>query len=161
MASSIYLYKNYDEYKEYYKGKSDQLVFQIPIIDMYVDHENYHLFVVTNQDDNAKKQIDFRRTIVHIRHEGWVPDVLMYSGSVNLVQHDKVVYNGKTGYIDFFPRFLRKAKYCQRVDRVVGGSEKKDYNVLYDLKFYDFTQDRINIILGEPKASLSERLHLS
>lgn len=154
MASSIYLYPSYEDYKTYYKGQFDQLIFQIPIIDMYVDPIHAQLFVITNQDDNAKKQIDFHKSIVHVRHVGWEPDVLAYSGSVLLVQHGKVFYNGKTGYIDFFPRFLRKSKFSQRADRVVGGSKKKTYNLLYDLKFYDWTRDRINLILGEPKSGL-------
>ena len=153
MASSIYIYNSYEEYKEYYKGKHEQLIFQIPIIDMYVDPVNKQLFVITNQDENAKKQIDFHRTIVHVRQQGWSTDVLGYSGSVMLVEHDKVFYNGKTGYIDFFPRFMKVSKYSQRADRVVGGNEKKTYNLLYDLKFYDWQQDRINLILGNSKES--------
>lgn len=157
MASSIYLYNSYDDYLSYYKGKSEQLVFQIPIIDMYIDSKNQKLFVITNQDNNAKKNIDFSRTIVHVRHDGWRADVVAYDNSVELVQYDKLIYNGKTGYIDFFPRFLKKPKYSQRIDRVVGGSSRRKYDIDYEHKFYDWTQDRINLILGEPKSGLFSR----
>ena len=159
MASSIYLYHSMKDYETYYKGKTDQLLFHMPIIDMYIDPENKQLFVITNQDNNAKKQIDFHRSIVHVRNESWRPDILMYSGTVETVQHDKMVYNGNTGYIDFFPRFLRKPKYSQRIDRVVGGITKyKKWYIDYDKKFYDFTQNRINLIMNGAKASLYERL---
>lgn len=124
---------------------------------MYVDTKNQKLFVITNQDDNAKKNIDFSRTIVHVRHDGWRADVIAYDNSVELVQFGKLIYNGKTGYIDFFPRFLRKAKYSQRVDRVVGGSKQSKYDIEYEHKFYDFAQDRINIILGKSKSGLFSR----
>ncbi len=157
MASSIYLYISKQDYDDYYRGKTDQLIHQIPIIDMYVDGKNHQLFVVTNQDMDTKN-IDFGRTIVHVRNEGLRGDVVAHSITANLVEHSKLIFNGKTSHIDFFPRFLRKPMYSQRVDRVLGGCDPKKYEINYDYKFYDFAQDRINLILGEPKSGLFSQI---
>lgn len=156
MASSIYVYKNLKEYKDYYKGKDEQLVHQIPIIDMYIDAEHKKLFVVTNQDSpDDKNNIDFYRTIVHVRNEEWKPIIFRTDLCPELVQHDKLIFNGKSGWIEFFPHSLRKPRYAQHVDRFLGGvHDRKTYYMKYDYKYYDFLQDRINLILGEERISL-------
>ena len=102
MASSIYVYRSIAEYKKYYEGKHEQLIYQIPILDMYVDTDKEKMFVITNQDlDSQKRNIDFFRTIVHVRSETLVPSVISNDEfNVRVVQHGKVMYNGKSGNIE-------------------------------------------------------------
>ncbi len=160
MASSIYVYKNLEEYKEFYKGKDTQLVHQIPIIDMYVEPEKMKLFIVTNQDDDrVKHNLELFRTIVHVRNEEFVPSIFTPELNPVVVQYGKVIFNGKRGYIDFFPRRFRKALYSQHVDRFIGGStDEHTYLVGYEYRYYDFLQDRINLILGDVQESVLSRL---
>lgn len=158
MASSIYVYKNIEEYLTYYKGKENQLVYQIPIIDMFIDPKKEKLFVVTNQDNpDQKGNIDFFRTIVHVRNESQVPKMWESEYDIKVVQFEKINYNDKTGYLEFFPKFLRKPEMRQHVDRCVGGGDKLKYPVDYKYKFYDFTYDRINLVLDVPKKSILSR----
>lgn len=152
MASSIYVYKSMSEYENYYDGKEKNLIYQIPIIDMYIDPKKEKLFVITNQSETVKTNIEYFRTIVHVRQESWVPKLLESEYETKLVEHGKFVYNGKTGWIEFFPRFLRKPRMRQHVDRCLGGAERRKYKIDYDKRFYDYAQDRINLILKEPKA---------
>lgn len=160
MASSIYVYKSLKEYQTYYKGLDDQLIYQIPIIDMFVDPAKEKLFVVTNQDTpDTKGVIDFFRTIVHVRHETWIPKI-GEEYNVKVAQHGMIEYNDKSGFIEFFPKFLRKPEMKQHVDRCIGGGDKKRYELDYDNRFYDFAYDRINLILKEPKKSILERFLL-
>lgn len=161
MASSVYVYKSLDEYKKYYRGKDDQLIHQIPIIDMYVDVKKKKLFVITNQDMETKKQnIDFFRTLVHVRSESLTNDVVSNNEfNVKLVQHDKLLFNGKTGDIEFFPRKVIKPEMVYHIDRCLGGAETKRYDMQYDYRYYDFAQDRINLILGESRKSIWNKLN--
>ena len=165
MASSIYVYKNIDDFLEYYKGKEDQLIHKIPIIDMYIEPRLEKLFVVTNQDvqQEKKQNIDWFRTIVHIRNEEFIPDMFARE-ELNpvVVQYGKVFFDGKTGYINFFPRRFRKSLYGQHVDRFIGGmSSQKKYPLKYEHRYYDFLQDRINLILGDVQESGWTRLRLT
>lgn len=158
LASSIYVYKNMEEFLMYYAGKEEQLIHKIPIIDMFVEPKLKKLFVITNQDiiNEKKNNIDWFRTIVHIRNEEFIPDMFARKEFNPLtVQHGKLIFDGKTGYIDFFPRKFRKALYGQHVDRFIGGMKnRKRYQLEYEHRYYDFLQDRINLILGVEQVSV-------
>ena len=149
MASSIYFYKSLEEYHSFYKGLDDQLIYHIPIVDMFIDAEKEKLFVITNQDDKVKGNIEFFRSIVHVRNENWKEKMFESEFNIECVQHGKVIYNDATGYIEFFPRFLRKPRMAQHADRCLGGGQGKKYEINYDYKFYDYAANRINLILSE------------
>jgi len=163
MASSVYVYRNIDEYKKYYTGKESQLIHQIPIVDMFVDTDKGKLFVITNQDQETKKQnIDWFRTLVHVRSSELTKDILSNNEfHVRPVQHGKIMYDGKNSKIGFFPR-IRGFDMVHQVDRFIGNSDdKKKYLLEYDYRFYDFSQDRINLILGDVQNSFLTRLRLT
>ena len=82
------------------------------------------------------------RTITHIRNESFKKYHL--NDDCRLVTDKDIVY--KNGYLELFPRFLRKPLMKLRVDRCVGGNIKKNRLDLTKMK-YDFTRDRINLIV--------------
>ena len=141
MASSIYIYPDIDQYSRFYGRERDDLTFEAVLIDLYVDFIKQKLFVITNTS-NEKERILNSRTITHIRNESYKNEHL--TDDCILVTDKDIVY--KNGYIELFPRFLRKPLMKLRVDRCVGGNIDKNKIDLTQMK-YDFTRDRINLIV--------------
>ena len=144
MASSIYIYPDTDQYSRFYGRERDDLTFEAVLIDLYVDFKKQKLFVITNTS-NEKERILNNRTITHIRNESYKNEHL--TDDCVLVTDKDIVY--KNGYLELFPRFLRKPLMKLRVDRCVGGKIDKNKIDLTQMK-YDFTRDRINLIVYEP-----------
>lgn len=153
MATAVYVYKSLDDYNKFYSGKTDQLVYQIPIIDIYVDVEKGKLFVVTNQNfDETKKGIEWYRTIVSLRSENFLPLLLADKRfDVEVLWENNTVYNDKKQNLEFFRSRLGKPKMSHQVDRCVGGGDLKLYTLKYKYRFYDYTVDRINLILDSSR----------
>jgi hypothetical protein len=141
MASSIYIYPNFNEYIRFYGREQNDLTYEAVLIDLYVDVVKQKLFVITNTS-NEKERILNNRTITHIRNESFKKDHL--NDECRLVTDKDIVY--KNGYLELFPRFLRKPLMKLRVDRCVGGNIKKNRLDLTKMK-YDFTRDRINLVV--------------
>jgi|TARA_R110000751_G_scaffold33366_3_gene83290 hypothetical protein len=144
MASSIYIYPDFKEYVRFYGREQDDITFEAILIDLYVDTIKQKLFVITNTS-NDKERILNNRTITHIRNESFKDEHL--NEDCRLVTDKDILY--KNGYIELFPRFLRKPLMKLRVDRCVGGNIKKTRLDLARMK-YDYTRDRINLIVYEP-----------
>ena len=141
MASAIYVYPDFNEYTRFYGREQNDLTYEAVLIDLYVDVVKQKLFVITNTS-NEKERILNNRTITHIRNESFKKDHL--NDDCRLVTDKDIVY--KNGYLELFPRFLRKPLMKLRVDRCVGGNIKKNRLDLTKMK-YDFTRDRINLIV--------------
>jgi hypothetical protein len=141
MASSIYIYPNFNEYTRFYGRERNDLTYEAILIDLYVDAVKQKLFVITNTS-NEKERILNNRTITHIRNESFKKHHL--NDDCKLVTDKDIVY--KNGYLELFPRFLRKPLMKLRVDRCVGGNIKKNRLDLTKMK-YDYTRDRINLIV--------------
>ncbi len=141
MASAIYVYPDFNEYTRFYGREQNDLTYEAVLIDLYVDVVKQKLFVITNTS-NEKERILNNRTITHIRNESFKKDHL--NDECRLVTDKDIVY--KNGYLELFPRFLRKPLMKLRVDRCVGGNIKKNRLDLTKMK-YDFTRDRINLVV--------------
>lgn len=141
MASSIYIYPNFNEYVRFYGREQNDITFEAILIDLYVDTDKQKLFVITNTS-NEKERILNNRTITHIRNESYKNDHL--NENCRLITDKDIIC--KNGYIELFPRFLRKPLMKLRVDRCVGGNIDKNRIDLTKMK-YDFTRDRINLIV--------------
>ncbi len=141
MASAIYVYPDFNQYSRFYGREQNDLTYEAILIDLYVDVVKQKLFVITNTS-NEKERILNNRTITHIRNESFKKDHL--NDDCRLVTDKDIVY--KNGYLELFPRFLRKPLMKLRVDRCVGGNIKKNRLDLTKMK-YDFTRDRINLIV--------------
>jgi len=144
MASSIYIYPNFNEYSRFYGREREDLTFEAILIDLYVDIKKQKLFVITNTSNEKQRTLN-NRTITHIRNESFKDDYV--NDECRLITDKDIVY--KNGYLELFPRFLRKPLMKLRVDRCVGGSIEKTNIDLTKMK-YDFTRDRINLIVKEP-----------
>lgn len=144
MASSIYIYPDIDQYSRFYGREREDLTFEAVLIDLYVDTKKQKLFVITNTS-NEKERVLNNRTITHIRNESYKTEHL--TDECVLVTDKDIVY--KNGYLELFPRFLRKPLMKLRVDRCVGGNINKNKIDLTQMK-YDFTRDRINLIVYKP-----------
>lgn len=144
MASSIYIYPDIDQYSRFYGREREDLTFEAVLIDLYVDIKKQKLFVITNTS-NEKERVLNNRTITHIRNESYKTEHL--TDECVLVTDKDIVY--KNGYLELFPRFLRKPLMKLRVDRCVGGNINKNKIDLTQMK-YDFTRDRINLIVYKP-----------
>jgi len=143
MASSIYIYPNISQYDRFYGREREDLTFEAILIDLYIDHKKQKMFVITNTSEE-KERILNNRTITHIRNEAYKNEHL--TDDCILVTDKDIVY--KNGYLELFPRFLRKPLMKLRVDRCVGGNIEKNNIDLTNMK-YDFTRDRINLIVKE------------
>ncbi len=66
MASSIYIYDNYDEFERFNKDNFNESFKTIKIIDMYV-HDKNKLWVVTNTND-LKERPHLHKSLVHFRN---------------------------------------------------------------------------------------------
>jgi hypothetical protein len=144
MASAIYVYPDFNQYSRFYGREQNDLTYEAILIDLYVDVVKQKLFVITNTS-NEKERILNNRTITHIRNESFKKYHL--NDDCRLVTDKDIVY--KNGYLELFPRFLRKPLMKLRVDRCVGGDIKKNRIDLSRMK-YDYTRDRINLIIYEP-----------
>ena len=69
------------------------------------------------------------------------------SGDETLVEKDNVFYNPTNNKLEFFPRRLRKPLLSLNVDKVVGGKPNKKTKIKLSEKYYDMTNDRINIFI--------------
>ena len=140
MASSIYVYPDFQTYDKYYGREREDITNECVIIDLYINPKEEKIFVITNTS-NEKERIN-NRTITHIRNEEFKDEYI--NEDCMLVLHNKMRY--KKGYIEFFPRFLRKPMLKIRVDRCIGG-EIKQTNIDMRKMNYDFVRDRINLIV--------------
>lgn len=143
MASSIYLYNDYEEFEKFNKANFNEIFKTTKIIDLYV-HDKTKLWVVTNTND-LKERPHLQKSLVHFRNstcEEYKTD------KTKLVLHNKIKFNPKKMCIDIFPRFLRKPELRWRVDKYINGSNNKKSKMIdYDNRFYDFENNRINFIL--------------
>jgi hypothetical protein len=142
MATSFYVYESIDEYNKVYGQYTQDLMFHCQVIDIYIV-PNLKVIVVTNTNDQ-KEKANVSKTIVHCRN-GVIPDEL--KDRAELVKYGKIVYDVKKNKLFFNPRVCRKADYETRVDRFYGNLEKGKKKIDYNHRYYDFTRDRINLVL--------------
>ena len=84
------------------------------------------------------------RSIVHFPN-GSCFDYL--EGDEKQVEKEKVFYNPKNNHLIFYPRTLRKSLLELNVDKVIGGKPKKKQKIIFKKKFYDMTNDRLNLFV--------------
>jgi len=158
MASSIYVYRTFADYKRFYPpAEIKEPLNHSPLIDMYVkeDKDIKKLWVITNTAP-ANYKPELWRSLVHFRNgtcKKWL------DGSEKLVKHDNIFYDFKKNHLIIEPRFLCAPYYSRHVDRYVGKSPKSDSKLLdyinhtvkinYDKRFYDHVRDRMNFIIEE------------
>ena len=142
MATSFYVYSTLKEYQKVYGDKANSEMFQTKIKDMYVA-EGEKLWVVTNfTEEVAKPQLN--RSIVHFL----AGEVAYYKkGDEKLIIDGKIAYNAEAEVVEIFPRVLRKPTLFFRVGRFYGDRPVKTTKINYKHKYYDFTSNRINLIL--------------
>ena len=140
MASSIYVYPDFSSYDKYYGREREDITNECIVIDLYIDPKKEKIYVVTNTSN--EKERTTQRTITHIRNESFKKEYI--NDDCLLVTDKKIRY--RKGYLEFFPRFLRKPLLKIKVDRCVGGEIKKSDIDLRKMK-YDFIRDRINLIV--------------
>ena len=142
MATSFYVYDTLKEYKLRYGNKANSEMFQTKIKDMYVTKDE-KLWVVTNFTEQAAKP-QLNRSIVHF----YAGEVAYYKkGDEKLVLEGKITYNPKKDWVEIYPRTLRKPEVFFRVGRLYGDKPVKSTKINYKYRFYDFTANRINLIL--------------
>lgn len=143
MASSIYIYDNYDEFERFNKDNFNESFKTIKIIDMYV-HDKNKLWVVTNTND-LKERPHLHKSLVHFRNSTVEEHK---TDKTKLILHDKIKFNPKNMCIDIFPHFLRKPDLKWKVDKCIGVNNNKKSRIIdYDNRFYDFENNRINLVL--------------
>ena len=142
MATSFYVYDTLKEYKLRYGDKTNSEMFQTKIKDMYVA-DGEKLWVVTNfTEEVAKPQLN--RSIVHFL----AGEVAYYKkGDEKLVVEGKIKYNPKKEWVEIYPRVLRNPEVFFRIGRLYGDKPVKTTKINYKHRFYDFTSNRINLIL--------------
>ena len=154
MATSIYIYKNKDDYDKLYKGKTDAWTFETPIQDLFLKPtEGYDvedsilsnkLWIVTNHTPNEKYRPDLARTIVFFTN-GSCFDFL--TGDEKLDVKEKISYNPKNNMLEFYPRRLREPLFSIRVDKIIGGRPSKKLKIKDSYKYYDMANNRINLFV--------------
>ena len=143
MATSFYVYDTLKEYKLRYGDKANSEMFQTKIKDMYVTKDE-KLWVVTNFTEQASKP-QLNRSIVHF----YAGEVGYYKkGDEKLVVEGKIKYNPKKDWVEIYPRTLRNPEVFFRVGRLYGDKPVKTTKINYKYRFYDFTANRINLILN-------------
>lgn len=142
MASAIYVYENEEEFKNFYKGYTEDSFKTLKIIDMYI-HDNDKLWVVTNTNDEKERPM-LQKSLCHFRNGNI--DEYKTENTV-LVLFEKIKFDYKKSKLKFFPRFLRSPKLTWKVDRYFGDGKPKCNIIDYDHRYYDFETDRINLIL--------------
>jgi len=140
LASSIYVYPDFSLYEKYYGREREDLTNEAILIDLYVNPKKEKMYVITNTS-NDKVRMSERYTINHIRNEDFKNEYI--TEDCKLVTDNDILY--KNGYLELFPRFLRKPLMKLRVDRCIGGKINKSKIDLRKMK-YDFIRDRINLI---------------
>lgn len=143
MATSSHIFESLDEFKRIYGERFDQLEYKVPLNDLWINKDK--LWIVTNTNDQKQKP-DLFRSMVHFRNgtiEEW------RDGNEKLVLHGKMRINLKTEKLEFFPRFLRKPLLSIRYGRFYGDVKDKKRKINYDLRFYDFHNDRMIFILED------------
>ena len=142
MATSFYVYDTLDEYKLRYGEKTKLEMFQTKIKEMYVTKDE-KLWVVTNFTEQAAKP-QLNRSIVHF----YAGEVAYYKkGDEKLVVEGKIKYNPKKDWVEIYPRILRNPEVFFRIGRLYGDKPVKTTKINYKHRFYDFTSNRINLIL--------------
>ena len=142
MATSFYVYDTLKEYKLRYGDKAQSQMFQTKIKDMYVTKDE-KLWVVTNFTEQAAKP-QLNRSIVHF----YAGEVAYYKkGDEQLIVDGKITYNVADERVEMFPRILRKPILFFRVGRFYGDKPNKTTKINYKYRYYDFTSNRINLIL--------------
>ena len=142
MATSFYVYDTLKEYKLRYGDKAQSQMFQTKVKDMYVTKDE-KLWVVTNFTEQAAKP-QLNRSIVHF----YAGEVAYYKkGDEQLIVDGKITYNVADERVEMFPRILRKPILFFRVGRFYGDKPNKTTKINYKYRYYDFTSNRINLIL--------------
>jgi len=142
MATSFYVYDTLKEYKLRYGEKINSEMFQTKIKEMYVTKDE-KLWVVTNFTEQAAKP-QLNRSIVHF----YAGEVAYYKkGDEKLVVEGKISYNPKKDWVEIYSRILRKPEVFFRIGRLYGDKPVKRTKIDYKHRFYDFTSNRINLIL--------------
>ena len=59
----------------------------------------------------------------------------------------KIKYNPKKDWVEIYPRVLRNPEVFFRIGRLYGDKPVKTTKINYKHRFYDFTSNRINLIL--------------
>lgn len=144
MATSIHVYDDIETFNHVYKGWLLEPLKNVKIKDMYI-YDKKKLWVVTNTNDQ-KEQPRLQHSLVHFRNG----NIYGYQDEkTKLVLHDKVKFNQKKLTLEFFPKFLRKPDLSWRIGRYwTNNNPKKSKKIDWDLRFYDFELDRINLILS-------------
>jgi len=145
MATSIYIFENDKMFNVVYKDVLEDPLYVMPIIDLYVKQDK--LWIVTNSNDQ-KEQPRLSSTLVHFR-KGNIKD--WEEGDEKLVKHNDIRYNHKKLHLEFFPKFLRKPLLSMRVGRCYSDKYKGYSKINYDKRYYDFTNDRIILLLEDVK----------
>ena len=141
MATSSHIFETLDEFKRIYQEKFYLPEYNVKLEDLYVVGDK--LWIVTNTNDQ-KQQPELHRTLVHFRNgniDGYK------TGDEKLVLHDKVRVNFEKEQVEFYPRFLRKPLLSLRFGRFYGKIQKKKRKLDWNLRFYDFHNDRMIFIL--------------
>jgi len=142
MATSIYVYQNMAEFKKKYGDKIYSQEFCTDILDMYIA-EGEKLWVVTDIIKEVSRP-QLNRTIVHF----FANEVKEYlTGKEKLVLYEKIQFNPKKERIEFFPKKLRSCDLFFRIGRYYGDTLTKPKKIDYAKRFYDFTSNRINLVL--------------
>lgn len=143
MATSSHIFETLGEFERIYGEKFYQPEYNTKLIDLYVKGDK--LWIVTNTNDQ-KQQPQLHRTLVHFRNNT-ISD--WEEGDEKLVLHNKMRVNFETGNIEFFPRFLRKPLLVLRYGRYYGKKQHKKRKIDFDLRCYDFHNDRMIFILKD------------
>ena len=142
MATSFYVYESLEDYMKMYKQDGENPLSQVKLIDLYVV-PNLKLIVVTNTN-NQKERLNMGKTIIHARN-GILPEDLRETAK--LVKYESIIFDIKKKKLYFNKKFLRKAQFETKVDRFFGNLEKGKVKIDFESRFYDFTRDRINLLL--------------
>jgi len=145
MATSIYIFENDKMFNVVYKDVLEDPLYVMPIIDLYVKQDK--LWIVTNSNDQ-KEQPRLSNTLVHFR-KGSIKE--WEEGDEKLVKHNDIRYNHKKLHLEFFPKFLRKPLLSMRIGRCYSDKDKGYSKINYDKRYYDFTNDRIILLLEDVK----------
>tara|TARA_B100000029_G_scaffold490183_1_gene548908 strand:- start:668 stop:1099 length:432 start_codon:yes stop_codon:yes gene_type:complete len=142
MGTAFYLYENEEELKKLYGQQLNEEAHCIKITDMYLK-PNDVLWII-EQYEKIKEKPLIGRSIVHFRNTSFDE---YKEGNEKLVLHEKLAYDPKRNKLQMFPKKLRKPEYEVKVDRYYGNPKTKKCKIDYKHRYYDLTQDRVNMVL--------------
>lgn len=151
------MYENIRQYNLWYKNQLKETINHAPLLDLFLKNrinKPKQLWILTHSNDD-KARPDFSKTRVHFLSGtlGKHKDKFLYT-----IKHDNIYYNYKKNVIVIEPKFLRKPYHTLHVDRYFGNKLKSNikvrnlfpinYPIEYDLRYYDYGRNRINLILA-------------